>query len=74
MRHLLAVVAICLAIVVSAEARAEVADSSLAGFRIREVDSSRVALTRFRGHHPKGGYDVPHGQDRGAPATAQVHG
>jgi hypothetical protein len=33
-----------------------------------------VGLTRSRGHHPRGGYDVPYGQDRGAPATAQVHG
>jgi FG-GAP-like repeat len=33
-----------------------------------------VALTRFCGHLPKGGYDVPHGQDRGAPQAAQIHG
>ena len=33
-----------------------------------------LALTRLRGHLPRGGYDVPHGQDRGTPGAAQVHG
>lgn len=40
------------------------------------IDAANPALglTRLRGHLPRGGYDVQHGQDRGAPGTAQVHG
>ncbi len=29
-----------------------------------------LALTQLRGHHPKGGYDVPHGQNRRVPLAA----
>jgi hypothetical protein len=32
--------------------------------------NSRLRLIRFRGHLPKGGYDVPNGQREEKPATA----
>ena len=32
---------------------------------------SDLALTRLRGHHRKGGYDVPHGQERRTPRAAR---
>jgi hypothetical protein len=33
----------------------------------------KVSLTRLRGHFPKGGYDVPHGQERWSQDEAFVH-
>jgi hypothetical protein len=39
-----------------------------------QVLDGHLALTRFGGHLPKGGYDVPHGQARRAPDAAQVYG
>jgi hypothetical protein len=36
------------------------------GFHVRRI---RVALIRFRGHVPKGGYDVPNGQGCSGPAS-----
>jgi hypothetical protein len=40
------------------------------GTRTPELAGAEVALTRLRGHLPKGGYDVPYGQDRWTPRKA----
>lgn len=33
----------------------------------------RVSVTRSGGHLPKGGYDVPYGQERWSPCASGIH-
>ena len=50
-------------------------DLSLVALVVLPVSLWRVGLIRFRGHFPKGGYDVQNGiKEDGATTTAAVHG